>query len=159
VGEWTKDNRSMVLEETLMTADLSILVVDDSSTMIRIIRDVLRKIGYENIDEASGGLTALEKMRTKKYGLVISDWNMEPMTGYDLLKVVRTDSNLDQIPFIMVTTESQVENVIAAKKAGVDNFIVKPFSALTMKTKIEAVMRTLVTVSNSRWSVPAEARH
>src|SRR5260370_8422783 len=77
-------------------------------------------------------------MRTKKYGLVISDWNMEPMTGYDLLREVRADPNLATTPFIMITAESKTENVIAAKKAGVNNYIVKPFNAATLKTKIEA---------------------
>ena len=82
---------------------------------------------------------ALAKMRTRQYGLVISDWNMEPMTGYDLLQQVRSDPQLAPTPFIMVTAESKTENVIAAKKAGVSNYIVKPFNAQTLKTKIDAV--------------------
>ena len=118
---------------------MPILVVDDSSTMFRITREMLRKIGFDDVDEANGGNTALAKMRTKRYDLVISDWNMEPMTGYDLLKQVRADPLLGQIPFIMVTGSAHVENVMAAKKAGVNNFIVKPFDALTMKKKIDAV--------------------
>jgi two-component system chemotaxis response regulator CheY len=124
-----------------MAVDLSmtVLVVDDYNTMIRIIRNLLKQLGFEHIDDASDGSAALEKMRTKKYGLVISDWNMEPMTGYDLLKEVRADPNLSQTPFIMITAESKTENVIAAKKAGVNNYIVKPFNAATLKTKIEAV--------------------
>ena len=124
-----------------MAFDLSmpILVVDDYSTMIRIIRNLLKQIGFENVDEASDGSAALAKMQTKRYGLVISDWNMEPMTGYDLLKEVRADPNLATTPFIMITAESKTENVIAAKKAGVNNYIVKPFNAATLKTKIEAV--------------------
>jgi|ERR1700733_12297499 len=122
-----------------MTADLnlSILVVDDSSAMTRIIREMLRKLGYENVDVANGGKTALEKMRTKSFGLVISDWNMEPMTGYELLRHVRAGPG--QIPFLMVTAEAHTENVLAAKKAGVNNFIVKPFSLLTLKVKIDSV--------------------
>jgi two-component system chemotaxis response regulator CheY len=124
-----------------MAVDLSmsVLVVDDYNTMIRIIRNLLKQLGFEHIDDASDGSMALEKMRVKKYGLVISDWNMEPMTGYDLLKEVRADPNLSQTPFIMITAESKTENVIAAKKAGVNNYIVKPFNAATLKTKIEAV--------------------
>ena len=124
-----------------MAFDLSmpILVVDDYSTMIRIIRNLLKQIGFENVDEASDGSAALAKLQTKRYGLVISDWNMEPMTGYDLLKEVRADPNLATTPFIMITAESKTENVIAAKKAGVNNYIVKPFNAATLKTKIEAV--------------------
>src|SRR5215475_4702046 len=110
-----------------MAFDLSmpILVVDDYSTMVRIIRNLLRQLGFENVDDASDGTTALAKMHDKKYGLVISDWNMEPMTGYDLLREVRGDPALAKIPFIMVTAESKTENVIAAKKAGVNNYIVK----------------------------------
>ena len=124
-----------------MAMDLSmpVLVVDDYNTMIRIIRNLLKQLGFENIDDASDGSAALNKMRGKKYGLVISDWNMEPMTGYELLKQVRSDSSLSKTPFIMVTAESKTENVIAAKKAGVNNYIVKPFNAPTLKSKIEAV--------------------
>ncbi|HEU4661274.1 MAG TPA: response regulator [Pseudolabrys sp.] len=118
---------------------MPVLVVDDYTTMIRIIRNLLRQLGFENIDDAGDGSAALEKMRARHYGLVISDWNMEPMTGYDLLKEVRGDPQLAQTPFIMVTAESKTENVIAAKKAGVSNYIVKPFNAQTLKTKIEAV--------------------
>ena len=118
---------------------MQILVVDDYNTMIRIIRNLLKQLGFENVDEASDGSIALERLRDKKYGLVISDWNMEPMTGYDLLKEVRADPELKTTPFIMVTAESKTENVIAAKKAGVNNYIVKPFNAQTLKTKIEAV--------------------
>lgn len=124
-----------------MAIDLStpILVVDDYSTMIRIIRNLLRQIGLDNVDDASDGTDALAKMRGRKYGLVISDWNMEPMTGYELLREVRANPELSQTPFIMITAESKTENVIAAKKAGVNNYIVKPFNAATLKTKIDAV--------------------
>jgi two-component system, chemotaxis family, chemotaxis protein CheY len=126
---------------TDMAFDLSmpILVVDDYSTMIRIIRNLLKQIGFENVDEASDGSAALAKLQTKRYGLVISDWNMEPMTGYDLLKEVRASPEFSNTPFIMITAESKTENVIAAKKAGVNNYIVKPFNAATLKTKMEAV--------------------
>jgi two-component system chemotaxis response regulator CheY len=124
-----------------MAIDMSmpVLVVDDYNTMIRIIRNLLKQLGFEDVDDASDGSAALAKMREKKYGLVISDWNMEPMTGYELLKEVRADPGLNKTPFIMVTAESKTENVIAAKKAGVNNYIVKPFNAATLKTKIEAV--------------------
>ena len=118
---------------------MPILVVDDYNTMIRIIRNLLRQLGFENVDEATDGTSALARMREKKYGLIISDWNMEPMTGYDLLKEVRSDPEMKATPFIMVTAESKTENVIAAKKAGVNNYIVKPFNAQTLKTKIDAV--------------------
>jgi two-component system chemotaxis response regulator CheY len=117
-------------------------VVDDYSTMRRIIRNLLTQIGYTDVDEASDGGDALHKLRQVHYGLVISDWNMEPMTGYDLLKQVRADDKLKATPFIMVTAESKTDNVIAAKKAGVDNYIVKPFNAATLQQKINAVMQT-----------------
>ena len=124
-----------------MAIDMSmpVLVVDDYNTMIRIIRNLLKQLGFEDVDDASDGSAALTKLRGKRYGLVISDWNMEPMTGYELLKEVRSDPGLSKTPFIMVTAKSKTENVIAAKKAGVNNYIVKPFNAQTLKTKIEAV--------------------
>ncbi len=125
-----------------MAVDMSmpILVVDDYSTMIRIIRNLLKQLGFENVDDAMDGKSALAMMREKSYGLVISDWNMEPMTGFELLKEVRSDERLRSTPFIMVTAESKTENVIAAKKAGVNNYIVKPFNAPTLKAKIAAVI-------------------
>ena len=118
---------------------MPILVVDDYNTMVRIIRNLLRQLGFNDVDDASDGTAALTKMNVKKYGLVISDWNMEPMTGYDLLKEVRASPEFSKTPFIMITAESKTENVIAAKKAGVNNYIVKPFNAETLKHKIEAV--------------------
>jgi len=120
-------------------AAMPILVVDDYKTMVRIIRNLLKQLGFNNVDDAADGVEALSKLREKKYGLVISDWNMEPMTGYELLKEVRADDTLNRTPFIMVTAESKTENVIAAKKAGVNNYIVKPFNAQTLKGKINAV--------------------
>jgi two-component system chemotaxis response regulator CheY len=119
---------------------MSILVVDDYKTMLRIIRNLLKQLGFENVDEATDGSLALSKLREKKYGLVISDWNMEPMTGLQLLKEVRSDNGLKETPFIMVTAESKTENVVTAKKAGVSNYIVKPFNAETLKTKLTAVI-------------------
>ena len=118
---------------------MPILVVDDYGTMIRIIRNLLRQLGFLDVDEASDGSNALCKMQLRRYGLVISDWNMEPMTGYELLKQVRADPSIASTPFIMVTAESKTENVIAAKQAGVNNYIVKPFNADILKSKIEAV--------------------
>ena len=125
-----------------MTIDFSlpILVVDDYGTMVRIIRNLLKQIGYENVDEAGNGEAALEKIRAKKYGLVISDWNMEPMTGFELLQKVRADAANAKTPFIMVTAESKTDNVVAARKAGVNNYIVKPFNAATLKAKIDQVL-------------------
>jgi two-component system chemotaxis response regulator CheY len=127
--------------ESEMAIDLSmpVLVVDDYKTMIRIIRNLLKQLGFSDVDDAADGTEALTKMHQRKYGLIISDWNMEPMTGYELLKEVRTDEGLARTAFIMVTAESKTENVIAAKKAGVNNYIVKPFNAATLKSKIDAV--------------------
>jgi len=119
---------------------MDVLIVDDYKTMLRIIGNLLRQLGFENVDEAMDGTEALQKLREKEYGLVISDWNMEPMTGFQLLKEVRSDDNLKSIPFIMVTAESKTENVIAAKQAGVNNYIVKPFNAATLKGKMESVL-------------------
>ncbi|MEM6782035.1 MAG: response regulator [Pseudomonadota bacterium] len=121
--------------------NMNVLVVDDYQTMVRIIKNLLKQIGFNNIDEASDGTQALEKVRNKQYGMIISDWNMEPMTGYDLLKSIRgSEDHYSDVPFIMVTAESKTENVIAAKQAGVNNYIVKPFNAETLKGKIESVL-------------------
>ena len=118
---------------------MPVLIVDDYKTMIRIIRNLLKQLGFANVDDAGDGSAALDMMRLKDYGLVISDWNMEPMTGYELLREVRADDRLSRTPFIVVTAESKTDNVIAAKKAGVNNYIVKPFNAATLKAKIDAV--------------------
>lgn len=125
-----------------MTVDknLNILIVDDYKTMLRIVRNLLKQLGFENVDEATDGSMALLKLREKNYGLVISDWNMEPMTGLQLLKEVRSDSRLKTVPFVMITAESKTENVIEAKKAGVNNYIVKPFNADTLKSKLQSVL-------------------
>ncbi len=120
--------------------EMNILVVDDYKTMLRIIRNLLKQIGFDNVEEAADGTEALNKMRETAFGLVISDWNMEPMTGYELLKEVRADDGLKETPFIMITAESKTDNVVAARKAGVNNYIVKPFNAATLKSKLEAVL-------------------
>ncbi|HEX2114015.1 MAG TPA: response regulator [Alphaproteobacteria bacterium] len=125
-----------------MAVDMSmqILIVDDYKTMLRIVRNLLNQLGFNNVDEATDGSTALQKLRERNFGLVISDWNMEPMTGLQLLKEVRADMKLKNTPFIMVTAESKTENVVAAKEAGVNNYIVKPFNAATLKQKIASVI-------------------
>jgi two-component system chemotaxis response regulator CheY len=120
--------------------NMPILIVDDYRTMLRIIRNLLSKLGFTDIDEAPDGETALAMLKSRDYGLVISDWNMQPMTGFELLKVVRSDSVLKSMPFIMVTAESKVENVVAARQAGVNNYIIKPFSAAVLKAKLKAVL-------------------
>ena len=120
--------------------NMRVLIVDDYKTMLRIIRNLLGELGFKYIDVATDGSAALESLRAKKYDLVISDWNMEPMSGLDLLREVRADEQLKPLPFIMVTAESKTENVVAAKKAGVNNYIVKPFNAATLRSKVTAVL-------------------
>ena len=119
---------------------MPILIVDDYKTMLRIISNLLKQIGFENVEEATDGTAALAKLRESEFKLVISDWNMEPMTGIELLREVRADDNLKKIPFIMVTAESKTENVVIAKEAGVSNYIVKPFNAATLKSKLVGVL-------------------
>ena len=120
--------------------NMPILIVDDYKTMLRIIRNLLKQLGFDNVDEATDCSMALQKLRDKSYSLVISDWNMEPMSGLQLLKEVRADGQLSNLPFVMITAESKTENVVAAKQAGVTNYIVKPFNAATLKTKLSAVI-------------------
>jgi two-component system chemotaxis response regulator CheY len=129
-----------------MTApnDLSILIVDDYPTMVRIMRKLLKQIGYENVDEAGSGAEAIEKFKLKKYGLVISDWNMEPMTGLALLKFVRSHAENNNVPFILVTAESKSDNVVAAREAKVNGYLIKPFSAPALKDKIDSAVEGLV---------------
>lgn len=121
-------------------ADLPILIVDDYSTMVRIMRKLLKTIGYENVDEAESGASALEKIKKKKYGLIISDWNMEPMTGMALLKYVRSNAEHQTTPFILVTAESKADNVVAAREAKVNGYLIKPFSAPVLKERIDAAL-------------------
>lgn len=121
---------------------MNVLIVDDYNTMLRIIKNLLKQLGFHNVDEATDGSMALEKVKAKEYGLVISDWNMEPMTGIDLLRAIRGAEGAPyrNVPFIMITAESKTENVVMAKQAGVNNYIVKPFNAETLKTKMTSVL-------------------
>jgi len=119
---------------------IPILIVDDYKTMLRIIRNLLRQIGFDNIDEAQDGREALAMLREKDYELIISDWNMEPMTGLQLLREVRCDEALKETLFIMITAESKPDNVVEAKRAGVNNYIVKPFNADTLRAKLASVL-------------------
>ena len=125
-----------------MAVDLSmpVLVVDDYKTMVRIIQNLLKSLGFTDVHGAISGEEAVAKMAEHRYSLVISDWNMEPMTGFDLLQKVRSNEDQKETPFIMVTAEFKTENVVAAKRAGVNNYIVKPFNAQTLKQKIVAVL-------------------
>lgn len=119
---------------------MSVLVVDDASTVARIIQNQVQELGFADVDAAHSGAIALSKLHNKRYDLVISDWNMKPMSGLDLLRQMRADPHLAEIPFIMVTAEARIENVIAAKSAGANNYIVKPFNLKEIKAKIEAVL-------------------
>ena len=120
--------------------NMQILVVDDYQTMLRILKNLLKQLGFSNVEAAMDGGEALTMLQTSKFDFIISDWNMEPMTGIELLKAVRGNEKLKHIPFIMVTAESKTENVIAAQQAGVSNYIVKPFNAETLKGKLESVI-------------------
>lgn len=120
--------------------NMPILIVDDYRTMLKIIRNLLKQLGFTNVEEATDGSEALGKLREGEFDLVISDWNMEPMTGLQLLMEVRADDRLRAVPFIIITAESKIENVVAAKEAGVSNYIVKPFNAGTLKAKLTSVL-------------------
>jgi len=121
--------------------NMKILTVDDFSTMRRIIKSMLRQLGYNNIVEAEDGAAALHLMQREKVDFVISDWNMPHMSGLDLLKAIRADENLKPMPFLLVTAEALKEHVVEAVKAGVDNYVVKPFTAETLKEKIDAIFQ------------------
>jgi two-component system, chemotaxis family, chemotaxis protein CheY len=144
--EFVRINRSQVpyfsieFEHMALNTSLPVLIVDDYQTMLRIIRNLLKQIGFTDVDEAKDGSEALNKLKERKYGLIISDWNMAPMTGFELLQQVRADAELGSLPFIMITAEAKTENVVAAKQAGVNNYIVKPFNADTLRSKIAAVL-------------------
>jgi two-component system, chemotaxis family, chemotaxis protein CheY len=117
-----------------------ILVVDDYRTMVRIVRNLLQQLGFDNVDDASDGASALAKLRAKRFGLVISDWAMEPMSGLELLQAVRADPDLKTLPFIMITAENRKERVARAEEAGANGYIVKPFSAEALSERIVRVM-------------------
>ncbi|MCX8028101.1 MAG: chemotaxis response regulator CheY [Thermodesulfovibrionales bacterium] len=123
----------------MFNLSLKVLVVDDFPTMRRIVKNLLKQLGFENIDEAEDGMQALSKLKTGGYGLVVSDWNMPNMEGIDLIRKIRQDPALKDTPFLMVTAEAEKEKVIEAIKAGVDNYIVKPFTAEVLKEKLEKI--------------------
>ena len=120
--------------------NMKVLIVDDYKTMLRVLHSLLRQMNFTDIEEAEDGAKALEKLKQDTYGLVISDWTMEPMSGMELLKEIRADEGMKDLPFIMITAESSSENVKAAKEAGVSNYIIKPFTAETLQTKLVSVL-------------------
>ena len=119
---------------------MPVLVVDDYKTMVRIVRNLMHQLDFRNVDDATDGPTALGMIRSKQYGLVLSDWNMQPMTGLELLQAVRAEERTKALPFVMVTAEAKTENVIAARKAGVNNYIIKPFTLAVLRQKLTAVL-------------------
>ncbi|TVP58327.1 MAG: chemotaxis protein CheY [Halomonadaceae bacterium] len=126
-----------------MDKNMKILIVDDFSTMRRIIRNLLRDLGFSNTDEADDGNTALPMLKTGKYDFLVTDWNMPGMTGMELLKTVRADDNLKSLPILMVTAEAKREQIVAAAQAGVNGYVVKPFTAAVLKDKIEKIFERL----------------
>ncbi len=122
-----------------MDLSMKVLIVDDFATMRRILKNILKQIGFTNISEADDGTTALEELQKARFDLVISDWNMPKMTGIELLKEIRASSDLKDIPVLMVTAEAQKQNVIEAVKAGVSNYVVKPFTADAISEKLEKI--------------------
>lgn len=125
-----------------MAADksMNVLVVDDYKSMVRIVRGMLNQLGFVNVDDAPDGAAAMALLKEKSYGLVLSDWNMQPVTGLELLKQVRAGEKTKTTPFVMVTAEAKVENVIAARQAGVNNYVIKPFTLAVLKQKLTSVV-------------------
>ncbi len=123
--------------------NMKVLVVDDFPTMRRIIKNLLKEIGYENVDEAEDGTDAFDKLKGGGFDFVVSDWNMPNMTGLDLLKAVRAEASVKDTPFLMVTAEAAKENIVSAVEAGVNNYIVKPFTAAVLREKIDKILEKL----------------
>uniref|UniRef100_UPI001E3418FD chemotaxis response regulator CheY n=1 Tax=Thiomicrorhabdus heinhorstiae TaxID=2748010 RepID=UPI001E3418FD len=123
--------------------DMNILVVDDFSTMRRIVKNLLKELGFNNLDEADDGDTAWPMIQTGKYDFIVSDWNMPKMTGIELLKHVRADQNLKDLPFLLITAEAKRSQILEAAQAGVDGYIVKPFTAATLNEKIQKIFERM----------------
>ena len=123
----------------MLETSAKVMVVDDFSTMRRIVKNILKQLGYENIEEAEDGAQAFNKLQSGGADFIVTDWNMPNMNGLELLKAVRADESLKEVPVLMVTAEAEKENIIAAVEAGVSNYIVKPFTAETLKEKIDKI--------------------
>ena len=123
--------------------NMKFLVVDDFSTMRRIVRNLLKELGFTNVDEAEDGVVALQKLKSEQCDFVVSDWNMPNMTGIDLLKSIRADAALKHLPVLMVTAEAKKENIIEAAKSGANGYVVKPFTAATLDEKLNKIFKTL----------------
>lgn len=122
---------------------MKILIVDDFSTMRRIIKNLLRDLGFTNTDEADDGSTALPMLKSGKYDFLVTDWNMPGMSGFDLLKAVRADDSLSTLPVLMVTAEAKREQIVAAAQVGVNGYVIKPFTAAVLKEKIEKIFERI----------------
>ena len=133
----------MFSPEGALDKNMKVLVVDDFSTMRRIVKNLLRDLGFTNISEADDGNTALPMLKDGNFDFVVTDWNMPGMQGIDLLKAIRADSNLSHIPVLMVTAEAKKEQIIMAAQAGVNGYIVKPFTAATLNTKLDKIFERL----------------
>ena len=127
--------------QTMNAPRQKILVVDDMVTMRRIVKNILKQLGFANLEEAENGQEALQKLRADTYGFVVSDWNMPVMTGIDMLRAIRADEKLKATPVLMVTAEAQQSNLVEAVQAGVSNYIVKPFTAETLQEKIAKIFK------------------
>ncbi|OYY47400.1 MAG: response regulator [Gallionellales bacterium 35-53-114] len=123
--------------------NMKILVVDDFSTMRRIVRNLLKELGFSNVEEAEDGIDALKKLRADTFDFVVSDWNMPNMTGIDLLREIRKDAALKHLPVLMVTAEAKKENIIEAAQAGASGYVVKPFTAITLDEKLKKIFLTM----------------
>jgi len=123
----------------MLNTDMDVLVVDDAGAMRRIVRGLLKELGFKNIREAENGQTALEEMKRKKVDFVLSDWNMPVMNGIELLRAIRADEGLKSTPVLMITAEAKQENIVEAVQAGVSNYIVKPFNAQTLQEKLNKI--------------------
>lgn len=127
----------------MVNKSLKILVVDDFPTMRRIIRNLLKELGFENVDEAEDGAVALEKLRNGGFQFVVSDWNMPNMDGLAMLKAVRADPAMASLPVLMVTAEAKKENIVAAAQAGANGYVVKPFTAATLEEKLNKIFEKI----------------
>lgn len=126
-----------------MDKNMKILIVDDFSTMRRIIKNLLRDLGFSNTDEADDGNTALPKLQAGNYDFLVTDWNMPGMQGIDLLKAVRADPKLASLPVLLVTAEAKKEQIVEAAQAGVNGYVIKPFTAATLKEKIDKIFERI----------------
>jgi two-component system chemotaxis response regulator CheY len=138
-GQYSGDDQL----EVPLDKNMKILIVDDFSTMRRIIKNLLRDLGFTNTDEADDGNTALPMLKTGKYDFLVTDWNMPGMSGFDLLKAVRADEDLKDLPILMVTAEAKRDQIVAAAQAGVNGYVVKPFTAAVLKEKIEKIFERI----------------